>query len=250
MGKPAIAVFDLTDCEGCEVQIINLKEDVLNIVEHSDIINWRLVEEEHKSGPFDVALVEGSAQTDEDISLLQQVRKQSTYLIGLGACACIGGIPSLSGDARERERLFNIVYGPQYEPKARESKPIDAYVKVDYYINGCPVNRVELERVISKLLMGGFPRQLPYPVCLECKFQGNECLLVKEKVCLGPITQAGCGAVCVTQGKRCYGCQGPYKAANLQAMQARLREFITDTEIKNHLSMFLESTPEFERLYP
>jgi sulfhydrogenase subunit delta len=249
MEKLKIGIFDLTDCEGCEVMIINLKEEMLAILEYADIVNWRLVEEEHKDSPLDIAIVEGSAQTDDDIALLKKVRGQARYLIGLGACACIGGIPSLSGDREQRAEYFKLVYGPDYEPKAPESKPIDAYVKVDYYINGCPVSRFELERVFARIMMGEFPFQLSYPVCLECKFRENGCVLIQDKPCLGPITQAGCRAICVAEGKYCYGCQGLFKAANMEVLQTRLKQFLPDDVVKRHLNLFLEASSQYERLY-
>ena len=139
MSKPSMAIFDLTDCEGCELQIINLKEKFLEILEYVEITNWRLVEEMHESGSYDVAVIEGSAQTDDDIEILKNARNQATYVIALGACACIGGIPSLAGGEKERREFFDLIYGPEYKPKAKESKPIDAYIDVDFYINGCPV---------------------------------------------------------------------------------------------------------------
>jgi sulfhydrogenase subunit delta len=215
------------------------------MLDNTEITAWRMVKQKNDAGPYDIALVEGSAQTKEEIELLKDLRQKTKYLIGLGACACIGGIPSIPGDKKEREKLFKIIYGKNYQPRAPESKPIDAYVPVDFYINGCPVHFPELERVITNLLYGRFPERLGYPVCLECKFRENECVLIKDKACLGPITQGGCDAICIAEGKYCYGCQGPFKTANMEAWQKRLREFIKDSEIKNYLNLFLSATKEF-----
>lgn len=246
MNKLKLAIFDLTDCEGCELQIINLKEKLLEILNHAEITNWRIVKEENSNGPFDIALVEGSAMTQEEIDLLKELRKKTKYLIGLGACACIGGIPSITGNKKEREKLFKLVYGKDYKPRAPESKPIDAYIPVDFYIHGCPVHFPELERVITSFLFGRFPEKLGYPVCMECKFRENSCVLIKNKPCLGPVTQAGCKAVCVTNGKYCYGCQGPTKDANIKAIKTRLKQFLSDKDIENYLNLFLKDTKEYK----
>ena len=246
--KPKIAIFDLTDCEGCELQIINLKDKLLTLLDKVEVTNWRLAKAKNESGPYDISLVEGSAQTQEEIDLLKDLREKTKYLIGLGACACIGGIPSIVGEKKEREHLFKLIYGPEYKPRAKTSKPINAYVSVDFYINGCPVHFPELERVLTNLLFNRLPERLGYPVCLECKFRENECLLVKDKPCLGPITQAGCQAICITEGKYCYGCQGPFKAANMKAINTRLKQFIKDREIKNYLNLFLKATKEYNKV--
>ncbi len=246
MKKIKLAIFDLTDCEGCELQIINLKEKLLAVLDNAEIVNWRLVKQKNDPGPFDIALVEGSAQTKEEIELLKELRKQTEYLIGLGACACIGGIPSIVGDKKEREKLFRLIYGKNYKPKAPESKPNNADVQVDFYIHCFPVHFPELERVITSFLFGRFPEKLGYPVCMECKFRENSCVLIKNKPCLGPITQAGCKAICVANGKYCYGCQGPTKDANMKAIKIRLKQFLSDEEIENYLNLFLKATKEYK----
>lgn len=249
MKKTKLAIFDLTDCEGCELQIINLKDKLLAILDNAEIIAWRLLQQEKKnSEPIDIALVEGAAMTSDEIRLLKDLRQKAKYVIALGACACIGGIPAISGGEKEREKLFNLVYGRNYKPKAKTVKPIDAYIPIDYHINGCPVHFPELERVITNLLFGRFPERPGYPVCLECKFRENECVLIKDKPCLGPITQAGCDAICIAEGKYCYGCQGPFKAANVKAWQKRVRTFTKDSEIKNYLNLFLNGTKEYKGL--
>lgn len=245
--KLKIAIFDLTDCEGCELQIINLKEKLITILNQAEIVAWRLVQEKNSSGPFDISLVEGSAQTDEEINLLKNLRERSNYLIALGSCATIGGIPSIVGEAKERKKLFQLIYGPKYKPKAKTSKPIDNYVPVDFYLHGCPVSFSELERVFTYLLSGRIPEKLPYPVCLECKIKENECLLIKNKPCLGPITQAGCQAICITEGKYCYGCQGPTKEANIKALKNRFGQFLKKQETEKYLNLFLKDTKEYQK---
>jgi len=247
MKKIKLAIFDLTDCEGCELQIINLKEKLLTILEKVEITTWRLVKEKNSPGPFDIALVEGSAHTKEEIALLKELREKSNYLAALGSCATIGGISSIVGKAKERKKLFQLIYGPKYRPKAKTSKPIGAYIPVDFYLCGCPVSLSELERVITHLLFGRIPEKLPYPVCLECKLKENECLLIKDQPCLGPITQAGCQAICITEGKYCYGCQGPTKEANIKALKNRFSQFLKNKEIENYLSLFLKATKEYQK---
>lgn len=246
--KPNIAIFDLTDCEGCELQIINLKEKILAILDQAEISNWRLVKTKNNFESFDIALVEGSAQTKEEIELLKFLRDKAKILIALGACACIGGIPSIVGGKDERKKLFKLIYGNTYKPRAETSKPIDAYVKVDFYINGCPVHFPELERTLTNLLYERMPEKLGYPVCLECKTSENECLLAKDKPCLGPITQAGCQAICIQEGKYCYGCQGLTKDANIKAMSNRLKQFLNNKVMKNYLNLFLTDNKEVKSI--
>ena len=238
--KIKLAIFDLTDCEGCEVSVINLKDNLLKVLDNVEILSWRLAQGKNKAGPFDIALIEGSAMTKDEINLLKDLREKSKVIVALGSCASIGGIPYLANDKTERKKLFKKIYGTKYKPLALEVKPLDAYIKVDYYLNGCPISPKELERIITSFLIGKFPKPIDYPVCLECKFSENNCLLVNDKTCLGPVTQAGCDAVCVSQGKYCYGCQGLVKDANIYALKNRLKDFLTKKEIENHLNLFLK----------
>jgi len=247
--KPRIAIFDFTDCEGCEVEFINLKEQLLELLAGVDIVNWRLAKEGNEPGPFDIAFIEGTPVTPDEQELLRQIRETSQYVIALGACACTGGIPAIVEDKIERPAFYKKLYPPEYEPRGTEAKPLSHYVKVDFEINGCPVDKREIARYISALLSGQIPEDRDFPVCLECKINDNRCRLVNDQPCLGPITRGGCKAFCVTQGKHCYGCYGIVKDGNFPAMVKRLEEIVGPQETERMLNMFLRETEQYQEYY-
>jgi sulfhydrogenase subunit delta len=247
--KPRIAVFDFTDCEGCEVEFINLKEKLIDLLEGVEIVNWRLAKEGNKPGPFDIAFIEGTPVTPHEQNLLRQIREKATYIVALGACACTGGIPAIIDDERDRLDFYRTVYPPGYEPKGTEAKPLSAYVKVDFTINGCPVDKNEIERYLTALLAGKKPEDRDYPVCMECKINDNRCRLVNDEPCLGPITRGGCGAFCITHGKHCYGCYGLVKDGNFERMAQALEELVGVGEAERMLGMFMSESVEYKGRY-
>jgi sulfhydrogenase subunit delta len=246
--KPKIAVFDLTDCEGCELQFVALREKLSSFFDKVEIVNWRLLAQSKAAGPFDITFVEGVPVSKSEVESLKRIRKQSKYLIALGACACTGGVNALV-EQKDRKKLTEYVYSKDYKPRAVDAKPLNYYVDVDLYLNGCPVNPHEIERVISSLLAGRKPEPRPYPVCLECKAAGNECLLQKGEPCLGPVTAGGCEALCTSRGFACFGCWGPVKQANIGAMVKTLEKIIGPEETKKRLAVFFRQTKEYKDYY-
>ena len=244
MAKLKIAIFDMTDCEGCELELIALREKLLKILENIEIVNWRLAQERNDTGPFDISFVEGTPMTPDERELLNEIRNRSKILIGLGACACLGGIPGIVHQ-QDRDKFVKKVYPSNYRAKATDAKPIDAYVNVDLYLQGCPVNPKEIERFISSLSIGKLPEVNSFPVCLECKLKGNLCYLVNKKPCLGPITMGGCGAICISNNKPCVGCFGLLKQVNFKSIIRILNNLVGNEETKNMLAMFLSNTKEF-----
>jgi coenzyme F420-reducing hydrogenase gamma subunit len=168
MNKPKVAIYDFTDCEGCEVEIISLREKFLILEDRLDIVDWRLGQEKKESGPFDIAIIEGTPITQHEIDLLKKLRKESKVLIGLGACACLGGIPAIV-DKKERKKWYKKIYGEKYKPRGIDALPLSAYVQVDFLIHGCPVNGQEVVRIVEELLAGKKPTYRGYSVCFECK---------------------------------------------------------------------------------
>jgi sulfhydrogenase subunit delta len=247
--KPRIAIFDFTDCEGCEVEFINLREKLLDLLGGVEIVNWRLAKEGNAPGPFDISFIEGTPVTPDERQLLADIREKSALLIGLGACACTGGIPAIIDDEKERPAFYKKVYPAGYLPVGTEAKPLSAYVKVDYMINGCPVDKREIERCLCELLAGKKPEDRDFPVCLECKVNDNRCLMVNGKPCLGPITRGGCGAFCVTHGQYCFGCYGLVKDANFPRMAALLEGMVGPVEAEKMLDMFVSESEDYKKRY-
>jgi len=247
MSKPKIAIYDFTDCEGCEVELVSLKEKLLILEKRIDIVNWRLGQENNKPGPFDVTIIEGTPITQHEIDLLKKLREESAVLIALGTCATLAGIPGIM-DKSEREKWCKKIYSEDYKPKGVDALPLSSYVKVDFLIHGCPVNGDELVRILSDLLAGKTPKYNDYSVCFECKQANNECRLINEKPCLGPITQGGCNAICISSGSPCYGCFGLRQDAEIGNLIKVLKKISDKKEIKRYFTMFLNKTDEYQKI--
>lgn len=238
MAKPKLAIYDLTDCEGCQVKIVSLKEKLLVLENRVEIVNWRLGQENNQPGPFDVAIIEGTPITQQEIDLLKKVRKDSKVLVGLGACACLGGIPAIV-NKKERAKWYKKIYGEKYKPRGIDALPLTAYVKVDFLIHGCPINENELVRIIEELLSGKKPSYRGYSVCFECKAAGNPCRIIDGKPCLGPIGQGGCGSICISGGSPCYACFGLREEPDIEGLLDILEKLTDKKEIERYFTMFL-----------
>lgn len=207
MRKPKVAVFDFTGCEGCELQIVNLDEDLLKVLEVVDVVSFREATKDH-SDDYDIAFVEGSITRRSDEPRLKGIRTNAKVLVTLGSCATLGGINSLKNFQPE-EYIRKFVYGDkasQYE--TYPARPIKEVVPVDFEIPGCPINRREFVTVVKDLLLEKKPVIPNYPVCVECKMAENICAFDRGLTCMGPVTRAGCSACCVTEGSFCWGCRG------------------------------------------
>ena len=246
--KLKIAIYDFTDCEGCEVKLLSIKEKLLDLAGLFDIVNWRLGQNYFVDGPYDITIIEGAPVTQNEIDLLRELRDKSKILVSLGACASIAGIPGIINKS-ERKKWYEKIYGPNYKPKGIDALPLSAYVKIDHMIHGCPVDEDELVRTLEELLAGKTPRYRGYSVCFECKLAGNSCRLLNEQICFGPITQGGCKAVCISSGSPCYGCFGLREEANVPALVKILKKFATDKEIEAHISMFFNQIKEYKESF-
>ena len=221
--KPTIAFFDFACCEGCQLTVLSLGQRLVEILEHADVVAWREAISE-KSDLYDIAIVEGSICRDSDIPRLEQIRGQAKILIALGACATLGGVQAL-GNNFDPSDMLKDVYGDQGDHfEAGKVRALCEIVPVDYSIHGCPINPEEFLTVIKHVLLGRPYRVPNEPVCTECKFHQNECLFDVGKICLGPITRCGCGAICVGSGHRCFGCRGLVDEPNLNAAREVLEE--------------------------
>ncbi len=208
--RPKVGVFKFASCDGCQLSILNLEDDLLALGQSLDIAFFPEASSDMKEGPYDIALVEGSITTPEDVHRILSVRKQSSLLMTIGACATAGGIQALR-NWTDVETFKRVVYpSPQYIKSLTTSTPISEHVHVDFELWGCPIDKEQLLRVITDLLAGVKLRLPTHSVCVECKRRGNVCVMVAKGIpCLGPVTRTGCGAICPSMGRDCYGCFGP-----------------------------------------
>ncbi|MFH1644981.1 MAG: cytochrome B [Candidatus Omnitrophota bacterium] len=205
--KVRIAFFDFADCEGCQLQVTYLNENLLGLLEHCEIVNFREAMSE-QSDDYDIAFVEGAITRKHDEERVKKIRENAKILIAYGACATIGGINGLRKRFTQDEAKEIVYEGREFPLEAGEPKPVDAVVKVDYYIHGCPTNNDELVKAVKSILLGKGYTPPNHAVCVECKLKENVCLFDKGQVCMGPVTRAGCGAWCTSYGNTCYGCRG------------------------------------------
>lgn len=212
--RPRLGVFKFASCDGCQLSILNLEEDLLAFGQALDIAYFPEASSAMNRGPYDIALVEGSVTTTEDAHRILAVRQQTKVLITIGACATAGGIQALRNWA-DVEAFKQAVYpSPDYIRSLSTSTPISDHVHVDFELWGCPIDKHQLLRVVTDLVVGVQPRVPGDSVCLECKRRGHVCVLVAKGIpCLGPVTRTGCGAICPGMGRDCYGCFGPMEGA-------------------------------------
>ncbi len=226
--KPRVAFFDFASCEGCQLQVVNLEEKILDLIDVVEVVSFREAMKEH-SDEYDIAFIEGSIMRPMDEERLKKIRKNAKILVALGACACIGGVNKLRNEWSV-ENVKKEVYGNAdiKDNKffdAFPTKAVDEVVEVDFYIPGCPINKVEFAKVVSHLAIGKTPRLPNYPVCVECKKNENICVFELGKFCLGPVTRAGCNAICPTFGDGCEGCRGYLDNPKMQQQKDILRKY-------------------------
>ena len=215
-GKPKLAVFKFASCDGCQLSLLSAEDQLLELAGKVEIAHFLEATSRIVDGPYDVTLVEGSITTPQDVERIREVRRQSAYLITIGACATAGGIQSLRNWANHQEFLHAVYASPEYISSLDRSTPIAAHVKVDFELRGCPINQHQLVEVLSSLLAGRQPRVPRHTVCQDCKLRGTVCVMVAQgQPCLGPVTHTGCGAICPAFNRGCYGCFGPAAQPNL-----------------------------------
>jgi coenzyme F420-reducing hydrogenase gamma subunit len=217
--RPKLAVHKFASCDGCQLSLLDCEEELLAIVGEIEIAYFLEATRKVVKGPYDVALVEGSITTPHDRARIQKIRKETQFLVTIGACATAGGIQALR-NFRDVKDFISIVYAhPDYIDTLETSTPISDHVPVDFELRGCPINKKQLVEVISALLNGRRPNVPRDSVCLECKRLGNVCVMVAGGApCLGPVTQMGCGALCPSYNRACFGCFGPMEKTNTPSL--------------------------------
>ncbi len=217
--KPKLAVFKFASCDGCQLSLLDCEEELLAVAGAVDIAYFPEARTHMSDGPYDIGLVEGSVTTAHDAERIKEIRKQCRFLVTIGACATAGGIQALRNWANVEEFIGQVYAHPEYIQTLATSTPIAEHVVVDFELRGCPINKHQLVELISALLRGAQPKTPSYSVCVECKRRGTVCIAVARGVaCLGPVTQAGCGAICPAFNRECFGCFGPKEKPNLVSL--------------------------------
>ena len=245
--KPRLAVWKFASCDGCQLSLLDCEDELLAVAGAIDIAYFPEATRGEISGRYDVSLVEGSVTTAHDAERIKEVRERSRVLITIGACATAGGIQALKNFADVKEYIPMVYAHPEYIHTLATSTAISDHVKVDFELRGCPINKKQLVELVSAFVTGRKPVTPPHSVCVECKLKGNLCVMVAHGTpCLGPVTHAGCEALCPSYNRGCYGCFGPMETPNTQALSRQLAALGMDEKaLKRVYSTFNANAKEF-----
>lgn len=245
---PKLAVWKFASCDGCQLSLLDCEDELLLLDQHIDIANFPEASRAQIAGPYDLSLVEGSITTPHDAKRIQKVRESSKYVVTIGACATSGGIQALRNFADVQDFIAVVYAKPEYIETLKTSTAIADHIQVDFELRGCPVNKHQLLEVIAAVLQGRNPRIASHSVCVECKRRGNVCVMVaKNTPCLGPVTQTGCGAICPSYYRGCYGCFGAQDNVNVASMiQAWRKAGKSDAEIVRIFHTFNAGSAPFK----
>ncbi|MDA0348796.1 MAG: oxidoreductase [Verrucomicrobia bacterium] len=217
--KPKLAVWKFASCDGCQLSLLDCEDELLAVAGEVEIANFPEASRAIVEGPYDVSLVEGSITTPHDLERIQQVRRDSGVLITIGACATAGGIQALRNFKNIKDFISLVYARPEYIDTLDKSTPISDHVHVDFELRGCPISKAQLLEVLNAFLNNRKPVIPKHSVCVECKLRGTPCVMVAQGIpCLGPVTQAGCGAICPAYDRGCYGCFGPQETTNTASL--------------------------------
>ena len=240
MAKLRLAVWKFASCDGCQLSLLDCEDELLLVAGAVDIVQFLEATSHVEPGPYDLSIVEGSVTTPADEARIREIRAASKKLVTIGACATTGGIQALRNFADHAEMMRAVYAHPDYIKTLATSTPISAHVPVDFELHGCPIDKGQLLEMIGALLFDRKPQIRSHATCIDCKAQGNVCVVVAHGTpCLGPVTHAGCGALCPSHNRGCYGCFGPSDDAKPDALVRDLLERGTGrTEIYRLLSNF------------
>jgi sulfhydrogenase subunit delta len=247
--RPKLAVWKFASCDGCQLTLLDMEDHLLDIAGAIDIAYFPEASSAMVEGPYDLSLVEGSVTTPHDAERIREVRQRSATLVTIGACATAGGIQALRNWA-DVDEFIDIVYAePSYIDTLATSTPISDHVRVDFELRGCPISKPQLLEVIDAYLRGRRPDIPGHSVCVECKLRGTNCVMVAQGIpCMGPITQAGCGAICPAYDRGCYGCFGPAESPNIDSLAKWWRTLgVPDLELVRAMRTFNAYSPEFRK---
>ena len=244
--KPKIGVFKFTGCAGCQMEIFRMEDRFLDLLKLFDITYWKMAKRENDDSGWDIALVEGGISTPREIEEIKHIRKKTKFLVAFGDCAIGGCIPSIRNWIPQMESEY-LVYPDASTICSTKVLGIGEYVKVDAVLKGCPPHRDTILELLKSAVLKIRPRQRKHPVCVECKHNGNPCLITSKKLpCMGPVISAGCGAICPTLGRECEGCFGPMSNPNAAALADIFRDIgLSDEEVKRKFRKYAGMSPEF-----
>ncbi|MER3416791.1 MAG: oxidoreductase [Gemmataceae bacterium] len=248
--KARLGVFKLASCDGCQLSLLDCEDELLALAETVEIAYFLEAVRRPLEGEFDLVLIEGSVSTPEQVEYIRDVRRRARYLVTIGACATAGGIQALRNFADVQEYLQVVYARPDYIRSLARSTAIADHVPVDFELRGCPIAKQQLLEVISAFLVGRRPHVPRHSTCIECKRAGTVCVMVARGIpCLGPVTHAGCGALCPGYHRGCYGCYGPAQDAQVAALAGQLVKLgMSPADIERSLHTFNAWAPEFRRV--
>ncbi|QDU98874.1 NADH-quinone oxidoreductase subunit B family protein [Lignipirellula cremea] len=245
--KPKLAVFKFASCDGCQLSLLSCEDELLTIAGAVEIAYFLEARTQQLEGPYDIGLVEGSITTAEDAERIHEIRRQCKFLVTIGACATAGGIQALKNWANVDDFIAQVYARPEYISTLATSTPISDHVAVDFELRGCPINKQQLLELIAAFLRGARPRTPSYAVCVECKRNLTVCVAVAQGIaCLGPVTQAGCGAICPAFHRDCFGCYGPKEQPNLVSITTHyITQGSTPESLVRLTRSFNSNAPDF-----
>jgi len=245
--KPKLAVWKFASCDGCQLTLLDLEDELLALAGAIEVAEFREATSGVVEGPYDLSLVEGSITTPHDAERIQEVRRASKALVTIGACATAGGIQALRNFADVRDFVSAVYASPEYISTLDTSTAIAAHVPVEFELRGCPIDKRQLLEVVTAFLHGRKPGIPATSVCTECKRRGLVCVTVAHGTpCLGPVTHAGCGALCPSYNRGCYGCFGPMESPNAASLVPKLRDLgLTERDVERVFSTFNANADAF-----
>jgi len=244
--KTKIAIFKFTGCAGCQLEFLHLENEFLDLIKLFEISYWKMVKRDNDEKKWDISLVEGGISTPREIQEIKQIRKKSKVLVAFGDCAIGGCIPSIRNWIPQME-VEDKVYPDTSNILSTKVRGIGEYVRIDAELKGCPPHRENIIELLKAALLKIKPRLRQHPVCVECKFNDNACLITSKRIaCMGPVTCAGCGAICPTLGRECEGCFGPMSNPNTSALADIFRDIgLSDQDIKRKFRKYAGMSPHF-----
>ena len=249
-GRPRVGVAKLASCDGCQLSILDLEDELLAIAERFDIVEFPEASSLRSAGPYDVLLVEGSVSAPEQAEEIVELRSQTKTLVTIGACATAGGIQALRNWSDHDAFRAAVYPRPELVESLATATPISDHVKVDAALPGCPISTDQLRELLAAVLIGRRPQIREEAVCLECKRRGYVCVMVATGTpCLGPVTQTGCGALCPAFGRGCYGCFGPREQPHAESLGRTFAERVSGPEeVARLFSGFTAWSPPFRAM--